>query len=280
MMRIVNTTAVFKQETDPFWIIPKMKQLGYQYLDLALDYYCTPGHPFTTNGCLAWAQALRECAEVNGVQFVQCHGVSSPKNLYESKADVAWNAIKVAEILGAKWIVMHPTDFPGKQIPEFDGYFSEMNAMYLKPFAEEAGTKGVGVAIENMPWANGNRAKPLADMVDLIDLPNMGVCWDTGHAHINQIPPDELRILGSRLVTLHIQDNHGEPYDEHLIPFHGTYDWHGFMRILKEINYKGDLILETHHEPQDAANAGNFAEVDRLIQEMYNVSEKLIRLYV
>ena len=52
------------------------------------------------------------------------------------------------------------------------------------------------------------------------------------------------------------------------------------MRILKEINYKGDLILETHHEPQDAANAGNFAEVDRLIQEMYNVSEKLIRLCV
>lgn len=276
MMRIVNTTAVYRKEIDIFWIIHRLSELGFKYLDLSLDYYCTPGHPFTSNGCRDWAKSIRACADANGVQFVQCHGVSTPKNLYESKEDVAWHAIDVAQILGANWIVMHPQDFPGKQVPEFDGYFSEMNAMYLKPFAERCGEQGVGVAVENMPWLNGNRGKPLADIVDIVGLPNMGVCWDTGHAHINAVPPSELKIVGSRLVTLHVQDNHGWPHDEHLIPYHGTYDWESFIRILREIDYKGDFVLEAHHETQDAA--WNEDEVERLIKEMYRVSERILQV--
>lgn len=102
----------------------------------------------------------------------------------------------------------------------------------------------MGLALENLPWANSDRAKPLADLVDALGGENVGVCWDTGHAHFNKLPPSEMKVLENRLVTLHIHDNNGT-YDDHQIPYYGygTYDWVGFMKTLREMDYKGDFVL-------------------------------------
>ena len=83
-------------------------------------------------------------------------------------------------------------------------------------------------------------------MIDSYGDDRIGACWDTGHAHscyADQYEP--LLKLGPRLHCTHINDNLGGPGDHHLIPFSGAVNWESVMKALREINYSGDLILES-----------------------------------
>ena len=78
-------------------------------------------------------------------------------------------------------------------------------------------------------------------------MPNVGACWDTGHAHLaGQDQPASLRELGERLHALHIADNHGAT-DEHMPPFFGGIDWPPILVALREIGYDGDFTFEAHN---------------------------------
>jgi sugar phosphate isomerase/epimerase len=71
-----------------------------------------------------------------------------------------------------------------------------------------------------------------------------GFCFDTGHCNLaRQNIYRAVKLLGSRLKALHMQDNSGH-LDDHRAPFTGTVDWEGFLRGLKEIGYQGDLNFE------------------------------------
>ena len=54
-------------------------------------------------------------------------------------------------------------------------------------------------------------------------------------------------------LSLHIQDNHGQR-DDHLLPGDGAIDWDDVTAVLKEIGYRGDVVLEAHHQPLEAKN--------------------------
>lgn len=102
----------------------------------------------------------------------------------------------------------------------------------------------VGIAVEN---ASG--IYPKADLIQIedgVDLPNIGICWDTGHANI-RIPNQcvRLRLLGHRVHALHIADNQGER-DERTAPFHGNIDRPPIMATLRKIGYDSDLTFESH----------------------------------
>jgi len=124
----------------------------------------------------------------------------------------------------------------------------------MLPTAEKT---GVGIAIENTadipPTARGFRRafgsapSELIQLVDALDSPLVGICWDTGHAHIQRLDqPSALSAIGKRLKATHIQDNNGEQ-DQHLLPFHGTIDWQGIIARLQDIGYEGDFVYEVHN---------------------------------
>ena len=274
-MEIVNTTCVFKPGYDVFKAIDELKEAGFTKLDLALDYCFIDGHPFLSDHYLDWTQELKDYAESKGVTFYQCHGVGGPEELYRNLKDICYRAIDVARILGIRWIVMHPQEIKGKTEEIYDDFYVSENIKWFTPYVLRAKEAGVGVAIENLPWPNCNRAKPLAQIVDGLGTDNVGVCWDTGHAHINGTPPSELKIIGDRLVTLHIHDNYGTG-DDHAIPYYGTYDWTEFMHTLREIGYKGEFVLEAHHQMLEAADDPDMKK--KLLAEMVEVSHKLINL--
>ena len=275
-MEIVNTTCVFKPGYDTCRAIDELCDAGFTQLDLALDYCCKAGHPFLSDHYIDWAREIKAYGDAKGVSFYQCHGVGAPEDLYKNPDDICYRAIDVAKILGIKWIVMHPQEIKGKTEEIYDDFYVSENIKWFTPYVLRAKEAGVGVAIENLPWANCNRAKPLVQIVEGLGTENVGVCWDTGHAHINGTPPDELRIIGDHLVTLHIHDNHGNGHDDHLIPFYGSYDWNGFMNVLREIGYKGEFVLEAHHQMLEAAD--NPAQKKQLLAEMMEVSHKLMKL--
>ena len=117
----------------------------------------------------------------------------------------------------------------------------------IEKMKELAAKYNTGIALENMPSRYPENAESLIEMVDpLTAYGTVGVCWDTGHAHISHLNQgEELRRLGSRLHALHIQDNDGVS-DHHMPPFFGTIDWHDVMDALHEIDYKGDFTFEAH----------------------------------
>jgi sugar phosphate isomerase/epimerase len=108
---------------------------------------------------------------------------------------------------------------------------------------------GVGIALENMPGCHRYFSLPeqLAELIDTLNHPLIGACWDTGHGHITSLDQAKsLLTLGPRLKATHIQDNDGVK-DQHLLPYQGTIDWNAVARTLGRIGFAGDFTYEAHN---------------------------------
>jgi sugar phosphate isomerase/epimerase len=111
----------------------------------------------------------------------------------------------------------------------------EAIAAYARPL-------GVRVALELIPNALST-ADALAALVEDLDLPNVGVCLDFGHAHMMGGVVDAIETLSGMLLAIHVHDNHGTR-DEHLPPFEGTIDWPGALMALQKVGFEGPMMLE------------------------------------
>ncbi|MBR5280020.1 MAG: sugar phosphate isomerase/epimerase [Clostridia bacterium] len=278
-MRIVNTTSVYKPNVDLLFVMKQLKKAGFTYLDLGgMGYRCEPvnNHIFLTDQWKQWAYKLRDFAENEGMSFVQCHGVGWISSVATHPDHIAYRVVDLAAMLDVRWVVMHPVEIQGRQEPCDDEFFAEQNAEWFKPFLQYCEERDVGLAIENLPWPNANRVAPLKSLVERLDSSNVGICWDTGHAHYNvlhgELPPQAIREFGSQLVTIHAHDNFGN-HDDHMIPGQGTYDWQAFMQTLREMNYTGDFVLEAHHQTQEASSE---EERMALLVEMRKAAERII----
>jgi sugar phosphate isomerase/epimerase len=77
-------------------------------------------------------------------------------------------------------------------------------------------------------------------------------------------------------LSLHIQDTHGPGSgDEHLLPGDGSIDWKEFLHILHDIGYKGELVLEAHHQSYAAPDE----EKDGILTELLRRAEKMLAYY-
>ncbi len=125
----------------------------------------------------------------------------------------------------------------------YDAWLSQ-NIAFLSLLRKKAHRLGVQLAVENMtgiPYPGhpdetvyGSRAEDLRVIADRLD---MGICWDTGHAHLTGLnQATELTVVGDRLRMLHLHDNDGR-HDRHLIPFTGTVDWQSVADGLRTIAY-------------------------------------------
>ena len=151
------------------------------------------------------------------------------------------------------------------------GDFAERTAQSRKSLAElqrhiescnaQHGTKAI-LCVENCARSLAYDGDSLLDLLDAEGLEKVRVCLDTGHALIplngKYIDPvcngdalDVLRRIGTRLGTLHIQQNPGaldptDPKDKHLEPFSGgLIDWGEFYyELLKNNRYRGCFLYE------------------------------------
>jgi sugar phosphate isomerase/epimerase len=112
----------------------------------------------------------------------------------------------------------------------------------VEAIAAYASPLGVRVALEVIPNALST-ADALAALVEDLDLPNVGICLDFGHAHMMGDVVDAIETLSGMLVATHVHDNHGTR-DEHLPPFEGTIAWPGALMALQKVGYDGPMMLE------------------------------------
>jgi sugar phosphate isomerase/epimerase len=235
---------------------------GFEAVDFNLIDYRPEQLGRMTQGQHPWgyARSLRSHAERVGLRWVQAHapgyGVPSAVDP-DGRLAYCRHCLEWAAALGVEWMVFHPLSHAngGHDATHLEGQ-KRANMRLFEDLLETAAPLGVGIAIENMADVfaseNGRRvycATPaeLIDLVDALDHPLVGICWDVGHAHLQRLDQRQaLRAVGPRLKATHIQDNDGAS-DQHLLPYRGGIDWPVVMAALREIGYAGAFCYEAHN---------------------------------
>lgn len=235
-----------------------LSSAGYDAIDFSMFGMCHDDNFLNNTDFIQYAKELRKKAEDVGLRFNQAHA-PFPVMRYNDEAynerifPRVENAVKIAGILGAYCIVVHPVATPTS--PEEQKEYNFKMYKKLAPIAKEYGVK---IALENM-WGYDSRrnyivpnvcsfARDLAEYYDeLADPDTFTVCLDLGHCGLIGEEPDEaIRTLGpDRLGALHVHDNNYVE-DTHTIPYGigMKMNWDKITRALGEIDYRGDFTFE------------------------------------
>ncbi len=112
---------------------------------------------------------------------------------------------------------------------------------------DRAGEAGLNVTIETAvsEWYELTlHAERLHAFCDAVGAPNLGICVDSGHCHLNGVDvATMIRACGERMWETHFHDNYGER-DEHNPVGDGTIDWPSVIQALRGISYKSVITFE------------------------------------
>lgn len=123
-------------------------------------------------------------------------------------------------------------------LPGEDKPYNTLGLDRIKRITEKAEQLGVNVAFENL-----RNLVNLAYVLDQVDSPRIGFCYDCGHHHRYYPGHDLLSMYGSRLMALHLHDI-GGAYGQHQLPFDGPINWPAAMRKIAEKKYSGATAIE------------------------------------
>lgn len=220
---------------------------------------------------LAGAEKTRAIAEETGVAIELGHlpyGVhpDAPAEEMERFCQRVHAAIDAMAVLGVRHAVVHPNTVTEREIRFSRQARYDAVMAHLTPFVEHARRVGLDIVVENMRLVHENYAvhrycgSP-EELCRVVDALGVGVCWDTGHAHINGLKQSEaLQYVGARLRMVHLNDNYGED-DIHLAPFMGSIDWADVMQGLKAVGFGGLLNFELRvpgHTPETRRAFGEY----------------------
>lgn len=161
-------------------------------------------------------------------------------------------ALIATHLLGCNTMVIHGAMPHWKTVYDA-AEFEAINRRVFESLLPVAEEYKVRIALENMPGVPfkadelapvTSRPETIIRYVDMMASPYFAACLDTGHANCAGISPaDFAKLLGDRLIALHIHDNLAHD-DAHGLPYTGNINWSAFAAALKEIGYEGWLNLE------------------------------------
>ena len=167
-------------------------------------------------------------------------------------------ALEVAEILPFRFLVQH--------IGMTNEYFDEhkfdhaMTAIeHLRAFAKPL---GVTVLLENIPNELSTPEK-LMELLQTAHFQDVGVCFDTGHAHMMSRVHQAFDVLKDRIGSTHVHDNTAQD-DSHLWPGGGTIDWSETMSLLHSAPQSPALVMEINGEGAGDISKGIAAAFSKL----------------
>lgn len=269
----------FKEGTSTKECITLAKEAGFEGIELALN----------ETGDVSLESNEKDLLEIK--KFASESGIELPSlatGLYwnypltsENKAkrdkakDIVKKQLETAAILGANTILVVPgavgVDFiPDAEVVSYDkAYDNALEALReLKTVAE---SYKVSIGIENV-W-NKFLLSPLEmrDFIDKIDSPFVGSYFDVGNVLYSGYPEQWIRILGSRIKSVHFKDFRRSvgTLSGFVDLLAGDVNYPEVMKAFKEINYNGYAIGEmipnyTHHTNQIVFNTSN--SMDRIFE--------------
>lgn len=151
-------------------------------------------------------------------------------------------ALEVAETIPFRFLVQHVgLGHEADDARKFEAALSSIE--HLRAFARPL---GVNLLVENIPNELSTPEK-LMELIKALHYEDLGVCFDTGHAHIMSTVHQAFRVLESRIRSTHVHDNKGDR-DAHLWPTEGSIDWNQTMQSLRTAPQSPALLLEIEGE--------------------------------
>lgn len=270
-MKLATTTGDFSAYAKTqMEAMEYIHRAGFRYMDYSfgVDYRKRDG--FFSGDYQAHLDAMRRQMDTLGIRFVQSHAPmgtplandAAARDLIESTK----TCIRACGDLGIPSVVVHSGYLEGLSKEE---NFAR-NRDFYSELLQVAEGNGVNVLVENFNkmWMDGyywiDNAADLREMIDYVDHPLFHACWDTGHGNMQDTPQDEaLRILGSHVHAVHIQDNMTD-MDAHMMPFCGMLNLDSVMHGLLEIGYQGCFTFEAKDLFLSAEQRRPFAGDSRL----------------
>lgn len=183
--------------------------------------------------------------------------ISDPERVRRQEAvDETKRALDLVEQVPFHYCVLHVARPREVSDPRrWDAAFSSLEHLGL--FARH---RGVTLVLENTP---GEMATPvnLKSFLQETRLPGLKLCFDAGHAHLENGVTAGLEAVRDLIATTHLHDNHGEK-DEHLLPYEGTIDWDAALPALPS---DAPVVLELKEPPAAASHGDLQAFAEKLL---------------
>jgi len=220
--------------------------LGLDYLELAMD---NPGAHYIV--LREQRDAIHQTLDHYGMSLI-CHlptfihTADLTKSIREASLAELLNSITVANELGARKVVLHPSFVGGmgRNVPELSRRYA---LECLDAVVRMKQKNNCRVCLENL-FA---RLTPFTTPDDFEAIyerwPHLAMTLDVGHAFIDGRGMDLifefLNRFGNRIDHIHISDNFGQR-DDHLAVGDGAIDFKALIGALKQINYDETMTLE------------------------------------
>ncbi|HLZ05307.1 MAG TPA: sugar phosphate isomerase/epimerase family protein [Bradyrhizobium sp.] len=235
--------------------VRRLAELGYRQFELMIHPPHLPLDDFDAGarrelrGALNEAGARRTALNMPSLDY----NLASPlPRARAASVQMFADAIDLAADVGAEWLVM----VPGRMSPLFPPsaadkmkWISESVAALL-PRAE---ARGVGIAVENIPFAAFPDAISLGRFVRGFNSPRLAVCYDAANAHFIGEPPAEgIAHLGDLLRIVHLSDT-GRDVWRHGRIGTGSVPFAEVARALAGVGFDGPCTLEIADQDPEAA---------------------------
>ena len=153
-------------------------------------------------------------------------------------------AADAAAMLGVRYFVLHPGP-ERTELPDCERLTRLGNtAGVLEKAYSHCQSLGIKLVLENMlPHLFAGRTENLLWLLGTLQNNGIGICLDTGHAFLGRDLTHAVQRFSNQLTMIHASDNHGH-WDEHLPPGDGDIAWPALLHQLRNLNFRGTLILE------------------------------------
>lgn len=146
--------------------------------------------------------------------------------------------------LGVRYLVIHPGPERGG-FPEHERFGRMENAArVLNEVSRFCRERDLALVLENMlAHLFSGKVRELLWIMGALDTTEVGICLDTGHAHLSGDLRTVAHKLSGHLWMMHASDNHGQ-HDDHLPPGDGQIDWPKLLRQMTQSGFSGAIMLE------------------------------------
>jgi len=157
-------------------------------------------------------------------------------------------ALEIAEQIPFRFLIQH-IGTPNEAFDEKKLEAAMTSVEHLRAFAKPL---GVRILIENIPNELSTPER-IVEFIHTTRFGDIGVCFDSGHAHLMSGVPEAFAILKNQICSTHVHDNNKDK-DSHLWPGKGTINWKETMELLRSAPQTPPLLLEI--EGEDKKNPG------------------------
>ncbi len=163
--------------------------------------------------------------------------------VFEATAIRFRQTIAASSRLGARTIVFHP-GYEYWKYGGMDHLWLDASLQFWPAMIELAEEYELNLSLENIFEKHPGT---LLDLLDRIDSPRLGHCFDVGHWRLfsKTSLADWFSTLGHRINHLHLHDNTGQR-DEHRPIGEGDIDFAELFRLVNGLEQKPTMTLEAH----------------------------------